>query len=40
MGNAWLRWVLVLGAALAALGGGLYFGLEQRSESPSPVAAF
>ena len=38
MGQTWLRWVLVVGAALAALGGGLYFGLEQRSESPSPVA--
>ncbi len=39
MGNAWLRWVLVLGAAAAALGGGIYFGLEQRSATPSPVAA-
>ena len=38
MGQTWLRWMLVVGAALAALGGGLYFGLEQRSESPSPVA--
>ncbi len=39
MGNAWLRWMLVIGAALAALGGGLYFGLAQRSEPPLPVAA-
>jgi len=39
MGNAWLRWALVIGAALAALGGGLYFGLEQRNESPAPAAA-
>jgi thiol-disulfide isomerase/thioredoxin len=39
MGNAWLRWALVLGAAVAALGGGLYFGFEQRSDAPSPAAA-
>ncbi len=38
MGTVALRWVLVIGAALAALGGGLYFGLQQRGES-SPVAA-
>ncbi len=39
MVNGWLRWVLVLGAAAVALGGGLYFGLEQRSDAPSPAAA-
>ncbi len=39
MGNAWLRWALVVGAALAALGGGLYFGLGQRTEAPAPAAA-
>jgi thiol-disulfide isomerase/thioredoxin len=39
MGNAWLRWALVIGAALAALGGGLYFGLGQRSDVPPPAAA-
>ena len=39
MGNAWLRWALVVGAALAALGGGLYFGLGQRTEAPAPATA-
>lgn len=39
MGNTWMRWALVIGAALAALGGGLYFGLERRIESPAPAAA-
>ena len=39
MGHVWIRWVLVLGAALAAMGGGLDFALDQRSDSPSPMAA-
>ena len=39
MGNAWLRWLLVIGVAVAALGAGLYFGLDQRTETPASAAA-
>lgn len=38
MGSTWARWVLILGGAVAALGAGLYFGLEQRTASPTPAA--
>jgi len=38
MGNT-ARWVLIVGAALAALGAGLYFGQEQRTEAPVSEAA-
>ncbi len=38
MGSAG-RWVLIIGAALAALGAGLYFGQEQRTDAPATEAA-
>lgn len=34
-----MRWAVILGGALAALGAGLYFGLERQTEAPAPVAA-
>ena len=38
MGNSSMRWLLVIGLAVAALGAGVYFGLN-RTEPPAPVAA-
>ncbi|MEO6565789.1 MAG: TlpA disulfide reductase family protein [Casimicrobiaceae bacterium] len=39
MGSA-ARWILIIVAAVAALGAGLYFGQEQRSDPVLPEAAF
>ena len=38
MGNVSLRWLMVIGAAVAALGAGVYFGLS-RTEAPAAEAA-
>ena len=38
MGSTSLRWLMVIGAAVAALGAGVYFGLN-RTEAPAAEAA-